>query len=296
MLISQLVLYAQNSYMLTLQASPQNSAYFNNESTEIEEGSMLRLYAYPERGYVFDRWEENGNTVSTDQYFYYTMPSHNTTLTAVCHFDPSVPDNPISPAVLHWMTLESNPKQAGWFNWGNRTQVVEGTEMDVYAYDHNSYRFVEWQMDGETVSKEHSYKFIVPNTDIHLVAVYEFAPITPPNPGSNYFENGEAIIDDFSDGYGLYDAVWFVSNGELDKITSLTVIGKFTEDDWFETSRLPNCGIIDLSRTTGLTYVPSMLFREAQSLNSIILPASIRGIGYGAFSGCDSLTNLTLLS
>ena len=64
MLISQLVLYAQNSYKLTLQASPQNSAYFDYKSTEVQEGSMLYIYAYPRSGYVFDRWEENGTPTS----------------------------------------------------------------------------------------------------------------------------------------------------------------------------------------------------------------------------------------
>ena len=294
MLISQLVLYAQNIYTLTLQASPKNSAYFDYESTEMQEGSMLYIYAYPRSGYVFDRWEENGKAVSTDQYFYYQMPSHNTTLTAVCHFDPSVPDNPISPAMKHWMTLESNPKQAGWFNWNDRTQVIEGSQMDVYAYHNNGYRFVEWQMDGETVSKESCYTFTVPNTDFHLVAVYEFAPITPPNPGRNYFSNGEVIIDDFSD--GLYNAIWQISNGEIDKITSLTVIGMLGGNEWFELSQFPNCSAVDFSRTTGLTYVPSWLFRSTQSLNSLILPASISNIGYGAFYECDSLTSLTLLA
>jgi len=294
MLISQLVLYAQNSYKLTLQASPQNSAYFDYKSTEVQESSMLYIYAYPRSGYVFDRWEENGTPISTDRYFYYTMPNHNVTLTAVSHFDPSVPDNPISPAVKHWMTLESNPKQAGWFNWSNRTQVVEGSEMDVYAYNYRGYRFVEWQMDGETVSKQPSYYFMVPSTDFSLVAVYEFAPVTPPNPGRNYFANGEVIIDDFSD--GLYDAIWQVSNGEMQSITSLTVIGKLNDNDWYATRELPNCSIVDLSRTTGLTYVPSWSFEYVQSLNSIILPASIRHIGYGAFYECSSLTTLTVLS
>ena len=294
MLISQLVLYAQNSYTLTLQASPKNSAYFDYESTEMQEGSMLYIYAYPRSGYVFDRWEENGKTVSTDRYFYFTMPSHNTTLTAVSHFDPSVPDNPISPAMKHWMTLEASPKQAGWFNWSNHTQVVEGSEMDVYAYNNNGYRFVEWQMNGETVSKESYYNFIVPNTDFNLVAVYEFAPVTPPNPGRNYFANGDVIIDDFSD--GLYDAIWQIVGGEMDKITSLTVIGKLYENDWYATRELPNCGIVDLSRTTGLTVVPSWSFEYVRSLNSIILPASIRRIGNGAFYECDSLMTLTVLS
>ena len=294
MLISQLVLYAQNSYTLALQASPKNSAYFDYDSAEMEEGSMLYIYAYPRSGYVFDRWEENGKTVSTDRYFYFTMPSHNTTLTAVSHFDPSVPDNPISPAMKHWMTLEASPKQAGWFNWSNHTQVVEGSEMDVYAYNNNGYRFVEWQMNGETVSKESYYNFIVPNTDFNLVAVYEFAPVTPPNPGRNYFANGDVIIDDFSD--GLYDAIWQIVGGEMDKITSLTVIGKLYENDWYATRELPNCGIVDLSRTTGLTVVPSWSFEYVRSLNSIILPASIRRIGNGAFYECDSLMTLTVLS
>lgn len=255
---------------------------------------MLYIYAYLRDGYVFDRWEENGNPVSTDQYLYYTMPSHNTTLTAVCHFDPSVPDNPISPALIHWMTLEANPKQAGWFNWSNRTQLIEGNEIDVYAYNRNGYRFVEWQMDGETVSKEPSYIFTVPSNDFSLVAVYEFAPVTPPNPGRNYFANGEVIIDDFSD--GLYDAIWQVSNGEMESITSLTVIGKLNDNEWYTTRELPNCSIVDLSRTTGLTYVPSWSFEYVSSLNSILLPASISFIGYGAFYECSSLTTLTVLS
>ena len=295
--ISQLMLYAQESYKLTLQSSPQQAGYFDyNTEQWLEKGTKLWLNTWNKNsGFVFERWEENGKSISKERSFYYEMPGYNATLTAVYRFDPTVPDNPVSPASKHWMTLVCEPSQAGYFNWGNRSKVVEGEQIDVWTNpNNNSYRFVEWRMNGETVSKDNFYVFTVPTTDFQLVAVYEFNPSTPGNPGRNYFANGEAIIDDFSD--GLYNAIWQLVGGELDKINSLTVIGKLKSNDWYNTREMKNCTYVDLSRTTGLTDIPSWAFNYVQTLHELLLPASISSIGNGAFYECDSLQSLSLLA
>ena len=295
--LSQLMLYAQESYKLTLQSSPQQAGYFDyNTEQQVEKGTKMWLNTWNRNsGFVFERWEENGKSISKERSFYYEMPGYNATLTAVYRFDPSVPDNPVSPALKHWMTLTSEPINAGYFNWGNRSKVVEGEQIDVWTNpNNNSYRFVEWQMNGETVSKDNYYVFNVPATDFQLVAVYEFNPSTPGNPGRNSFANGEAIIDDFSD--GLYNAIWQLVGGELDKINSLTVIGKLKTNDWYNTREMKNCTYVDLSRTTGLTDIPSWAFNYVQTLHELLLPASIRSIGNGAFYECDSLHSLSLLA
>ena len=103
------MLYAQESYKLTLQSSPQQAGYFDyNTEQWLEKGTKLWLNTWNKNsGFVFERWEENGKSISKERSFYYEMPGYNATLTAVYRFDPTVPDNPVSPASKHWMTLVS---------------------------------------------------------------------------------------------------------------------------------------------------------------------------------------------
>ena len=51
---------------------------------------------------------------------------------------------------------------------------------------------------------------------------------------------------------------------------------------------------LDLSETTGLTYINSYTFENCTGLVNIIIPDSVTEINYGAFQNCSSLTGITI--
>ncbi|MBR4565976.1 MAG: chitobiase/beta-hexosaminidase C-terminal domain-containing protein [Prevotella sp.] len=288
----------REKYTLTINMSPNNAGSINTEQSVVYmAGTKVYLEAYGKDGFVLEAWKENNEVISTERSFYYEMPEHDASLTAVFRFDPTTPPNPERPKVKHTMYLESQPVWAGYFNWNSITEVVEDQEIEVFAYNNDGYRFVEWQRDGQTVSKDYGYKFTMPHSDIHLVAIYEFNPNPPMNPGSNYFnpETGEVIIDDFRTG-NLWEAIYQKINGDESSVKMLTVVGHTDNGDWQVARNFSQCTMFDFSRTTGMTAVPSWCFENVSSVESIILPASIESIGTNAFYNCSSLQTLTIHS
>ena len=85
--------------MLYLESNPVDACSFNTASgVKREVGAQIYLRAYPNEFFHFERWEVNGETVSSNISFYYTMPSEATTVTAVFSEVPYDPDNPGEPA------------------------------------------------------------------------------------------------------------------------------------------------------------------------------------------------------
>ena len=285
-------------FTLRLNTTPKQGGSLDHDTLSvIMAGTKIWLGAYPNRNFVFERWIENGEILSTSNGFYYEMPERDATLTAVFRYDPTTPPNPETPRVKHTMYLESQPVQAGWFNWNSVSQIKEDERIDVYAYNGNGFRFKEWQCEGKTVSTDYWYTFTMPQKDIHLLAVYEYAPSLPKNPGSNFFdpETGEVIINDFEPG-NLWNAMWTLTEGDQESVSLITVAGPVANGDWSVAREYPNCKSIDLSRTNGMTGVPSWAFEWCSNLESVILPASISSIGEYAFCECYALQSLTVLS
>lgn len=285
-------------YKLTLNASPAQGGYLDHEaSSVVMAGTKIRLGAYSNSNFAFERWTENGETVSTSYDFYYEMPEHDASLTAVFRYEPATPPNPEMPRLKHTLYLESQPVQAGWFSWNSVSVIREDDPMNVYAYNNNGFRFKEWQIEGQTVSNDFRYSFTMPHSDLHLLAIYEYAPSLPKNPGSNFFdpETGEVIVNDFEPG-DLYNAMWTVTEGNQESVSMMTIAGPINDGDWSVAREYPNCKCIDLSRTNGMTGVPDWAFEGCEYLESIILPASISRVGGYAFYGCNSLQSLTVMS
>lgn len=85
--------------MLYLEANPEDACSFNTASgVKHDVGSQIYLRAYANEFFHFERWEVNGETVSSNIGFYYTMPSEATTVTAVFSEVPYDPDSPGEPA------------------------------------------------------------------------------------------------------------------------------------------------------------------------------------------------------
>lgn len=88
----------KRKYMLYITSNIENSCTFNIESGEKQvEGTSIYLRVYPSAYYRFDGWVINGETVSTSNYYYLTMPSENTIVEAKLTELPYDPESPIDP-------------------------------------------------------------------------------------------------------------------------------------------------------------------------------------------------------
>ena len=82
-------------YTVKVKCKPVGGGTFNTSSTTAAEGSAVRLHAYTNTGYYFRHWEDSeGQVLSTDQNFYYTIPHGNSVIYGVFEYDPPVPSNP----------------------------------------------------------------------------------------------------------------------------------------------------------------------------------------------------------
>lgn len=288
---------ATDKYTLTLQAVPNNAGSFNHSNMEkIEAGTQVYLYCYNSSGYQFDHWESDGQTLSTDRSFSYTMPKKDVTIQAVFKYNPSSPADPETPKLTYTVTLTTQPANAGYFSWNNITQVEAGQYCNIYAYPNFGYKFREWQKDGVTVSTDQRYRFDMPSEHVNLMALFDYNPVSPAHPNSNYWnpETGEAIVDDFTPG-NLYSTISNLIGGynNTGMVQSVTVQGEVSTYDWGAARNFSNCTFLDMSRTKGLSYIPQWCFENATSLLHVALPQDIERIESYAFYGCSSLTTIS---
>jgi len=284
------------AYNLTVSTNIKNNVYCNPRGTTVQTaGSTIWLDTYSYGTYRFKHWTANGEVVSTDQYFSYTMPQKDVNMVAVYEFNPSNPGDPASAENTYKLTLESKPANAGYFNLPKVSKVEAGSTTWLYAYTNkNGYVFKEWQVDDKKISSLRELDFVMPEKHITLTAVFEFKPTSPGNPGTNLLVDGELMLDDFMPGEA-WSAAYNATDGNFDQVYSAIMIGEIGE--WDASTIVGNCQnltSLDVSRTTGMNYVRGFAFNDNSQLNTVSLPASIASIGDYAFMGCPSLTTINL--
>lgn len=286
-----------DKHALTLISEPKTAGSFNITSgNKYEGGVSVTIRAYENNGFVFDRWMSADTLLSETSSFRFTMPDRDVELKAIYHFDPTNPANPDTAEIKYNVILDTKPANAGTFSWNKETQVVANRSCDIYAYPNNGYVFREWQKDGQTVSTDRRYRFQMPAEHIKLVAVYDYNPTNPENPNKNYWnpETGEVIVDDFTSG-SLSSAISSTIGGSSnrDKVQMITVAGPISQYDWGVANNYSNCTYLDMSRTFGLTYVPSYNFSGNTTLTTVALPSGIERIEYYAFQNCSNLSAIS---
>ncbi|MBR1412443.1 MAG: leucine-rich repeat protein, partial [Prevotella sp.] len=145
----------------------------------------------------------------------------------------------------------------------------------------------------KVVSTDRNYNFTMPDVNAELVAVFEYNPTSPQDPGTNSWnaETGELIIDAFEQD-NLSSAIYDVTGGSTNSVQTLIVNGKVSNYDIGNMANYP-FSLVDFSRCAGATSVPSWSFENNSTLTSISLPSSITDIEYYAFSNCTSLTSVS---
>lgn len=191
------------------------------------------------------------------------------------------------------LTVTAKPAMAGSFNT-SAAEIVAGDTIRLYAYANANWTFVKWTDDkGDVVSRQMDFAYTMPDRNVTLTAEYEYNPANPGNPSKNYWnkELGEVIVDDFTAG-SLGSAVSSaISGSNSSDVQMITVAGVMNNNDFGIINTYSNCTLLDLSRVTGVTQVPSYAF-DYTKLESAYLPATIENIGYRAFYECKQLSSL----
>lgn len=175
-------------YTLTLQADPSGGGSFNLNTTSAHaEGETFWVQANTASYFNFVEWTLDGEVISTNYRFQYTMPAHDVTLIAHYRYNPSSPAEPNEPnfpakpkyANL-WLTAQ--PSGGGSFNISSGTSYEVGASVRVQANPASNFTFLNWTQDGEVISENRTFNYVMlEGTNANrLVANFAY---TPGNPG-----------------------------------------------------------------------------------------------------------------
>lgn len=279
--------------MHILYVVPNPAEAGTNMVYEVVEGTVCEIQASGNSGWIFRNWTINGEVVSEESSLLYAMPGEDVVLTANYTYAPGSPADPQTPAVTHPVTLRSIPSGVCSFSPGTYFPLAEGEQLYCYAYPENGFAFVKWYVNGiEQPDNWAGLSVTMGSEPLDIVALCEYSPSSPANPGANYYEpyTGKMIIDDFEPG-GMYSMARALTGGDCSNVNSLIVKGVMNSYDLGAISWFSNAETIDLSRTSGVPDIPGYAF-SGLSAATISLPSTVASIGSYAFSGSYNLASL----
>ena len=150
--------FALNQYQINATADPTDGGSVTGSGT-YNHGEMVTLTATANNGYHFVNWTKNGNQVSTNATYTFTATE---TADFVAHFEHII--------ISHEVTTEADPV-AGGTTTGDGT-YNHGAICHVNAFANEGYTFINWTKNGNVVSTNAFYQFVV-NEDTHLVAHFQ---------------------------------------------------------------------------------------------------------------------------
>ena len=145
-LVANFQAQAQN-YTITVSANPTNGGNVTGGGT-YQQGQSCTVSATPASGYTFVRWTENGTQVSTNANYTFTVTGNRT---LVAQFQ-AQPQN-------YTISVSANPANGGTVTGGGTYQ--QGQSCTVSATPATGYNFVKWTENGNQVSTNANYTFIV---------------------------------------------------------------------------------------------------------------------------------------
>ena len=133
------------TYDVTVLASPADGGEVTGGGSYAE-GASCTVTATPAEGYTFVNWAENGTVLSTDPSYTFTVNENHT---LVANFT----------VQSYTITLTANPTEGGTLTGGGTYNY--GQYCTAVATEADGYTFVNWTENGEEVSTDASYYFMV---------------------------------------------------------------------------------------------------------------------------------------
>lgn len=145
-------------HTITTAVSPAEGGTVTGGGT-YDKGTDVTLKATANEGYSFVNWTEDGNEVSTEATYTFTVSDDRS---LVANFEQG-----------YTINVAVDPKDGGMVTGGSSGFYADGTQLVIKAIPNEGYRFVDWKIDGVNGSSEPTYTFIVDGDLSTLVAHFE---------------------------------------------------------------------------------------------------------------------------
>jgi hypothetical protein len=201
-----------NNYTISVMANPAEGGTVTGGDT-YQEGQLCIVSATANEGYSFTNWTENGNVVSSEAEYSFTVTANRD---LVANF--AVVQLPV-----YDVTVSANPAEGGTVAGGGTFE--EGQTCTVSASASPNYNFNNWTENGNVISGNASYTFSV-TSNRNLVANFTYVPqhftvSVSSNPseggtvsGGGTFEEGQSCTVSATANYGYSFENW-TENGNV---------------------------------------------------------------------------------
>ena len=149
------------TYTINVSANPTNGGTVTGGGT-YQQGQQCTVNAIASNGYSFTNWTENGNVVSTNRNYTFTVTGNRT---LVANFTQQ----------NYTITVSANPGNGGTATGGGTYQ--QGQQCTVHATANTGYTFTNWTENGNVVSTNANYTFTVTGNR-NLVANFNIQSFT----------------------------------------------------------------------------------------------------------------------
>lgn len=199
--------FQEITYQVQAQANPDAGGQISGTGI-FTHGETVSLIATPSTGYSFVNWTENGNIVSQNPEYSFTV-TENRNLTA--HFF----------IETYSVSITADPTSGGSINGAG--SYNSGENVTINAQPNAGYSFVNWTENGNVVSNNSQFSFII-NTDREFTAhfIINYHNIQgEPNPqdggsinGTGFYNYGEAATLIANPTTGFFFVSWS-ENGNI---------------------------------------------------------------------------------
>ena len=169
------------SHTITTAVSPVEGGTVTGGGT-YDEGTDVTLTATANDGYRFVDWTEDGNEVSTEATYTFTVSSDRS---LVANFER-----------VHAITVAADPEEGGTVTGGSTGFYADGTRLVFAETPNEGYRFVNWTIDGIDGGSETTYPLTVRGDLSAVVAHFERVY---PLSGTNVLFFPEGSYDDITE-------------------------------------------------------------------------------------------------
>ncbi|HPR26597.1 M6 family metalloprotease domain-containing protein [Lentimicrobium sp.] len=155
--------FSLTEYQVMLSAMPAEGGTVSGSGTYAH-GAGVTVSATAAAGWTFVNWTENGNVVSPDPSYTFTITQNRT---FVANFFPQV--------VMFTVVTEADPSEGGTTTGDG--QYSQGSQATVSAIPADGWEFVAWMENGVIVSQSAVYTFVA-SSDRMLTASFTEFPLT----------------------------------------------------------------------------------------------------------------------
>ena len=176
------------SYTVSVSADPSDGGTVTGGGS-IDYGQSCTVHASPAEGFSFDRWTDEGDEVSSDTDYTFTVTGNRS---LVAHFTALPPEE-------YTITTEVTPTGSGTVTGGGI--FYDGDNCTINAIANNGYAFLHWTENGNVVSANATFSFEVHGNRTLVANFTQQAPQTytvtvsanPTNGGLAYIGNNTSI-------------------------------------------------------------------------------------------------------